>query len=219
MRRASDIFGLDDIRQRARANLAQTATAGMLDDYYGAVTGDFDLNPAVERKADPAAFTPAAVLVPITSHGGTTGIVLTQRSHELPTHAGQISFPGGKIDPSDKDPLDTALRETHEEIGLERSFVEVLGFLDPYETGTGYRILPVIGAVRSGFRLVPEPGEVDEIFDVPFSFLMSPENHKRHTKTFSGIKRHFHAMPYGERYIWGATAGIIKNLYHRLYGG
>ena len=175
--------------------------------------GDHDLNPGVSLKAVKA----AAVLVPVIERSGGAAVVLTQRTESLPTHAGQIAFPGGKIDDTDSGPIDAALRESHEEIGLDREMVDVLGFLDTYQTGTGYRILPVVAAVSQRANFRPEPGEVADVFEVPLEFLMNPDNHKKHSREWGGAQRQYYAMPYEDRYIWGATAGILRNLYDRVY--
>lgn len=158
---------------------------------------------------------PAAVLIPIVAHGEGT-ILLTQRAGDLPDHSGQIAFPGGKIDPGDASPLDTALREAEEEIGLDRSHVRPLGYIPPFLSRTGYLITPVVGLVMPPFRLEPNPHEVADIFEVPLGFLMDPRNHQMQSRVWQGARRHFYAMPYGERYIWGITASILRNLWERL---
>jgi len=160
----------------------------------------------------------AAVLVPLVTRPDGLHMILTQRTEHLPNHAGQVAFPGGKVDGTDAGPVAAALRETHEETGIAPDFVEVLGFLDVYQTRTGFRIVPVVSLVRPGFVLRPEPGEVAEIFEVPISFLMREENHERHSRIWQGHERFFHAMPYDGHYIWGATAGMIRNMYERMYG-
>lgn len=161
---------------------------------------------------------PAAVLVPLVARGNAGySMVLTQRAAALRQHAAQIAFPGGKIDAEDASPLDAALREAREEIGLPPSMVEPLGYLDGYLSATGYSIQPVVGLVDPHFSPVPNPGEVDEVFEVPLDFLMDVNHHQRHSREWQGTLRHYYAMPYGQRYIWGATAGIIRNLYERLY--
>ncbi len=181
---------------------------------------DFDLNPELGRELGNAKSTEplraAAVLVPVVARETLT-VLLTQRTDALPSHAGQIAFPGGKVEPADDGPLATALRETHEEIGLEAEFVEPLGYLDSYRTGTGYRIVPVVALVREGFELKLDPREVADAFEIPLSFLMDARNHTIHTRTLAGAERRFHAMPFQERYIWGATAGILKNMHERLF--
>lgn len=187
---------------------------------------DFDLNPELPadfaRAADAAAaagrpIKPAAVLVPVLARPEVT-LLFTLRTNDLPAHAGQISFPGGKTEPFDADPLATALREANEEIGLAASFVEPLGALDPYLTGTGYRIIPIVALVDPAAPLSLDPREVADAFEVPLDFLMDPANHQRHSRIIGGQERHFHAMPFGERFIWGATAGILRNMYARLFG-
>jgi 8-oxo-dGTP pyrophosphatase MutT (NUDIX family) len=179
--------------------------------------GDYDLNPAwrdtvpVER-----ALRPAAVLVPIIERKVGLNVLFTRRADHLPAHAGQVSFPGGRAEQSDADAVATALRETEEEVGLSRDFVAVIGELDPYETGTGFAIKPVVAFVREGFDLRPQASEVAEIFEVPLRFLMDPTNHERHMRVWQGRERHFYAMTFDGHYIWGATAGMLINLYERL---
>ena len=178
---------------------------------------DFDLNP--DMVADFAVMDvarPAAVLIPVIARDELT-VLLTQRSDNLSTHAGQISFPGGRVDPEDASIMAAALREAEEEIGLDRRFVEPLGFIDSYRTGTGFRISPVVALVQPDFVLQLNPSEVTDAFEVPLSFLMNQANHQRHSREWRGRVRDFYAMPYGERYIWGATAGMIKNLHMRLF--
>jgi 8-oxo-dGTP pyrophosphatase MutT (NUDIX family) len=159
---------------------------------------------------------PAAVLIPVVDHPQPT-VLLTQRAAHLNDHAGQISFPGGKIDATDASPLDTALREAEEEIGLAREFIDPIGYLDLYGTSFGFRILPTVARVRPGFGLRINKSEVDDAFEVPLAFLMDPANHQVHSKEFRGIARSYYAMPFAERYIWGATAGILRVLFERIY--
>jgi 8-oxo-dGTP pyrophosphatase MutT (NUDIX family) len=159
---------------------------------------------------------PAAVLVPIVDRPQPT-VLLTQRAAHLNDHAGQISFPGGKIEATDASPLDAALRETEEEIGISGEFIDPIGYLDLYGTSFGFRILPTVARVRPGFKLRISEFEVDDAFEVPLAFLMDPANHQMHSKEFRGIERSYYAMPYEERYIWGATAGILRVLYERIY--
>jgi 8-oxo-dGTP pyrophosphatase MutT (NUDIX family) len=159
---------------------------------------------------------PAAVLIPIVDHAEPT-VLLTQRAAHLNDHAGQISFPGGKIDATDVSPLDAALREAEEEIGLEREFIDPIGYLDLYATGFGFRILPTLARIKPGFKLRINEDEVDDAFEVPLAFLMNPANHQLHSKEFRGMERSYYAMPFAERYIWGATAGILRVLYERVY--
>jgi 8-oxo-dGTP pyrophosphatase MutT (NUDIX family) len=154
-------------------------------------------------------------LIPVVDHPQPT-VLLTQRSAHLNDHAGQIAFPGGKIDATDASPLDAALREAEEEVGLKREFIEPIGYLDLYATGFGFRILPTVARVKPGFRLSINRGEVDDAFEVPLAFLMDPANHQLHSKEFRGMERLYYAMPFAERYIWGATAGILRVLYERI---
>lgn len=158
----------------------------------------------------------AAVLVPIVDRPEPT-VLLTLRTSNLSSHAGQIAFPGGRIDPHDESPLAAALREAEEEIGLDRHLVEPLGYSDLYLSGTGYRIAPTVARVEPGFALTINPAEVAEVFEVPLAFVMGPENHQLHSREWRGMMRRYYAMPFGERYIWGVTAGILRNLYERIY--
>ena len=160
--------------------------------------------------------TPASVLFPIVLRQSGPSVLLTQRTAHLKDHPGQISFPGGRVEPADASPAATALREAQEEIGLAARHVEILGYLPEYRTGTGFRVTPVVAVVKPPFDLRPEPGEVAEIFEVPFSFLMDSANHQQHSQHYRGKLRHYFAMPYGEYFIWGATAGIIVTLARAL---
>lgn len=144
-------------------------------------------------------------------------MLFTQRTEETPAHPGQISFPGGRVQASDAGPLDTALRETFEEIGLGRERIEPLGAFDRYETGTGFRITPVVGLIRPGFELALDPREVASVFEAPLSFLFNPANHERREGEWRGVKRAYYAMPYEEHFIWGATAGMVRALYQRIF--
>jgi 8-oxo-dGTP pyrophosphatase MutT (NUDIX family) len=159
----------------------------------------------------------ASVLIPVVSRGDALTVLLTQRTAHLSKHAGQIAFPGGRRDEGET-ALEAALRETREETGLAATFIEPLGYLDGYLTVTGYHVNPVVALVRDGFTLQAEANEVSEIFEVPLSFLMTPANRETHAREWQGLTRHYYAYPYGNRYIWGATAGMIKNLGDRLYG-
>lgn len=187
--------------ERLRASLLPEPLAGLFVHEDGA--GDLPL-------------TPAAVLFPIVLRDEGHTVLLTQRTAHLKDHAGQISFPGGRVEDTDLSPIHTALRETEEEIGLARGRVEILGFLPEYRTGTGFRITPVVALVRPPFDLQPDPFEVAEIFEVPLAFLLDPANHQRHSLHYRGALRNYFAMPYGEYFIWGATAGIIRSLSERL---
>jgi 8-oxo-dGTP pyrophosphatase MutT (NUDIX family) len=181
----------------------------------GAVRGDHDLDPSMAMPADVSP-RPAAVLVPVVARPEPT-VLLTQRSSALPEHSGQIAFPGGKIDPDDETPIATALREAEEEIGLAARHVAPLGFLDTYLSRTGYQILPVVAVVTPPFELTLNPREVEAAFEVPLAFLMEPEHHQRHRREWKGRERTYYAMPYGDHYIWGVTAGILRNLWERVY--
>lgn len=165
---------------------------------------------------DRPALTPAAVLVPIISHASEPTILFTQRTSHLTDHAGQISFPGGRTEPEDANMEETALRETEEEIGLDRGRVLLLGRLPEYITGTGFRVTPVVGWIEPGFTLTPDPFEVAEVFEVPMSFLLDPINHQLQSAVLGGRPRQYYAMPYESRYIWGATAGMLRSLYMAL---
>jgi len=191
-------------------------TPPVLDRPDGRLNGDFRLNDPKDIDEE-TAIREAAVLVPLIEHDDGIHVLLTERSGDLSSHAGQVAFPGGRIDPEDDGPVDAALREAEEEVGLDRGFANVVGFLDPYETGTRFRVVPVVAFVQPGFELTLNPGEVDEAFEVPLAFLMDPENHERHSAVWQGKRRHFYAMPYDGHYIWGATAGMIVNLYERCF--
>jgi 8-oxo-dGTP pyrophosphatase MutT (NUDIX family) len=179
--------------------------------------GDHLLNPDIVTHVEGLKLRDAAVLVPVIDDGADAKVILTQRTSSLRKHSGQIAFPGGAIDPNDISPEEAALRETEEEIGLDRSFVEPLARLPTYFAATGFRITPVLSVVRRGFDLNLNPSEVDEVFEVPLSFLMDEANHQRGSREFGGVERHFYLMPYGGRNIWGITAGILRTLYERLY--
>jgi 8-oxo-dGTP pyrophosphatase MutT (NUDIX family) len=200
---------------RARERLRFEVPPGLVDPAIVPKSGDFGTDRMLEIIAREQPVRPAAVLIPVVEHREPT-VLLTQRSAHLNDHAGQIAFPGGKIDVTDATPLDTALREAEEEIGLSRAFIDPIGYLDLYGTGLGFRILPTVARVRPGFELRINASEVDDAFEVPLAFLMNPANHQVHSKEFRGMERSFYAMPYAERYIWGATAGILRVLYERI---
>lgn len=178
--------------------------------------GDHDLNEIGMRPPPP--LVPAAVLVPLVSreHGFT--ILLTERAADMRAHAGQISFPGGRIDPEDATPEDAALRESYEEIGMPHESAEIIGRLDTYEVRTGFAVTPVVGLIEPGFEMVFEPDEVADVFEVPLSFILDPTNHERRNRLIRGKRRYFYVLPFEERYIWGATAGMLINLYEVLTG-
>ncbi len=208
----------DDFFARARAELSLDVPGGIDDPNVVPRRGDHDVDPVLKAIADVRPIKPAAVLVPVVAREQPM-VLLTQRTAHLTDNAGQISFPGGKIDGGDASPLEAALREAEEEIGLERSFIEPIGYLDLYLTTRGYRIVPTVARVRPGFTLTLNQQEVDDAFEVPLAFLMDRANTQRHSREWNGMTRSYYAMPFGERYIWGVTAGILRNLQDRLYGG
>jgi len=194
--------------ERARERLAHAIAGerGRDPATVGAVRGDHALVPGGAPTA--VALTPAAVLVPLVMRPEALTVLLTQRTAHLAAHAGQISFPGGSIEPEDTDSIAAALRETEEEVGLPREYVEVIGRLDTYITSTGFEV----GLVRVPYPSKPDPFEVAEVFEVPLDFIVDPTNHERHSREFKGRMRSFYVVPYRDRYIWGATAGMLVNL-------
>ena len=178
---------------------------------------DFDLNPdARPELVSGSRARPAAVLCGLVGRGPALNVVLTRRTANLSSHAGQISFPGGKVDQGDPSPRAAALREADEEIGLTAGEVEILGRLDTYRTRTGYRIIPFVGRIAPSWRPIPAPREGAEVFEAPLDFLMDRANQVMHHHERAGARRFYHAMPWGDYYIWGATAGMLKNLSDRL---
>nr|WP_157017002.1 CoA pyrophosphatase [Mesorhizobium xinjiangense] len=200
-------FTAEDFRRRAVHEQAP----------HGVELGDHTLNPGLKDLILGQKLRDAAVLVPVVDRPQGATLLLTRRTDTMRNHSGQIAFPGGRIDPDDGSPEDAALRETDEEIGLKRGFINLAGRMPDYVTGSGYRIAPVLATVRPGFSLTINPDEVDEAFEVPLEFLMDPANHRRDSRIWQDRERFFHTMPYGERYIWGITAGMIHMLYERLY--
>jgi len=180
-------------------------------------SSDFDLNPG-SRPVPTPPHRPAAVLVPIVERGTGLGVILTRRAALLRHHPGQVAFPGGKQDPNDPTPVDAALREAEEEIGLPVAAVRVLGSLTPHETITSFCVTPVVGVVDPGFRPRAEPSEVEEVFEVPLDFLMEPDNYQIHARRWQNVERRYLTIPYGPHYIWGATARILQNLAGRMQG-
>jgi 8-oxo-dGTP pyrophosphatase MutT (NUDIX family) len=209
-------FSIEDLRARASARLSRELPADALDPTAAPARGDHVLNSPAPEAHLVAGARPAAVLAPIVARPDGPTILLTQRASHLRSHSGQIAFPGGKIDQGET-PLAAALREAREEIGLAPRLIEPLGWLDPYLTGTGFRIMPLVAIVDPSFTLTINPSEVEDVFETPLSFLMTGANHQRQSREWQGRLRHFYAIFYQRRYIWGATAGIIRNLFERLY--
>ncbi|MDO9414825.1 CoA pyrophosphatase [Pararhizobium sp.] len=204
-------FSADAFRRRALSQSGGPADIAWRDH------GDFLLNPDAVPYLESLNLRDAAVLVPVIDDGDDARVIFTQRTATLRKHSGQVAFPGGAIDPGDDGPEGAALRETEEEIGIERRFVETVARLPHYMAMSGFRITPVLAVVQPGFTFSLNPDEVDDVFDVPLSFLMDPRNHGRGHAHWQGAERYFYRMPYGERNIWGITAGIVRMLYERLY--
>src|SRR5262245_51701722 len=199
---------------RVRRRLSLDVPAALRDPSAPAVRGDLDLDPEAWRKAGVTAAKPAAVLIPVVERPSPM-VILTQRTADLPSHPGQIAFPGGKID-GEETPAGAALREAEEEIGLKPALVEPLGYLDLYLTFSGFRILPTVARIAPGFELMPNRFEVADVFEVPLDYLMKAENYQRKSRDWNGIIRHYYEVPYRDRHIWGVTAGILRNLYERI---
>ena len=202
---------------RARARLDLAVPPGLFDPNVPVTRGDLDLDPSLWERAGVKATRPAAVLIPVIDRPE-PAVLLTLRT-ELPSHPGQIAFPGGKIEPDDVTPAAAALREAQEEIGLARELIEPIGYLDLYLTFSGFRILPTVARVSPDYKLALNAGEVADAFEVPLAFLMDVQNHALHSRDWKGVIRRYYAMPFGERCIWGVTAGILRNLYERIYLG
>jgi 8-oxo-dGTP pyrophosphatase MutT (NUDIX family) len=209
-------IGSAEFFRRARARLNFNVPAALSDPSIVTKTGDFGRDQTLQIIAKEKPIRPAAVLIAVVERE-LPSVLLTTRAQHLADHPGQVAFPGGKIDPGDASPLEAALREADEEIGLKREFIDPIGYLDVYATTFGFRILPTLARVRPGFELNIDASEVDDAFEVPLAFLMDPVNHKRGTREFRGIIRCFYEMPYEQRYIWGATAGVLRSLYERIY--
>jgi 8-oxo-dGTP pyrophosphatase MutT (NUDIX family) len=213
---APAVISAAEFYDRVRTRLSFDVPQGLVDPNVIPESGDPGTDRMLEIIAREQPVRPAAVLIPVVDHKEPT-VLLTQRSPDLSEHAGQIAFPGGKIDATDASPRDAALREAWEEVGLDHSFIDPIGYLDVYGTGFGFRILPTVARVKPGFKLTINHSEVVDAFEVPLAFLMDPANHQIHSKEFRGMERSYYAMPYAERYIWGATAGILRVLYERIY--
>jgi 8-oxo-dGTP pyrophosphatase MutT (NUDIX family) len=183
----------------------------------GIAVGDHVFNPEIADALLKIERRPAAVLVPVIHREPEATLLFTERTGGLRAHAGQISFPGGRIDPGDAGPEEAALREAGEEIGLDPQFIETVGRGPDYLTGSGYHVALVVAVVRPGFSLNLNPAEVADAFEVPLSFLMDPANHKTGSRIWNGASRTFFEMPFEDRNIWGITAGIVRILYERLY--
>lgn len=215
---APDRCSTADFRARAGARLAAAPPANAFDRAVLPDFGDYRLN-AYDLDADLLARArPAAVLIAAVARPEGATLILTERTAHLRAHSGQVAFPGGKIDATDASPAAAALREAQEEIGLDPAAVETIGYLDPYISTSGYRILPVVGLVPPDVALTPNPHEVARVFETPLAFLMDPANHRRGFRERDGLRREFWFMPYRDQKIWGVTAGIIRTLYERLYG-
>ncbi len=206
----------DDFFNRARARLKLEVPPALTDQNAKGARGDLDLNPEMWARAGVKATKPAAVLVAVIDRPEPT-VLLTLRTAELASHAGQVAFPGGKIDPTDESPVAAALREAREEIGLAPNLIEPIGYLDLYLTFSGFRIVPTVSRVKPDFTLSLTPREVVETFEVPLAFVMTPDNHQRKTRDWNGLQRDYYAIAFENRYIWGITAGILRNMYDRVY--
>jgi 8-oxo-dGTP pyrophosphatase MutT (NUDIX family) len=206
----------DALRRLARERLAQRLPEDAFAAGAAPRASDYALNGPLPDERTIARARPAAVIAPIVARPEGLSVLLTLRAPNLRTHSSQVAFPGGKIDAGET-AFETALREAHEEIGLEERFIEPLGWLDAYLTGTGYRVAPLVALIDPAFTLTINAHEVAEVFEAPFAFLMDPANHRLEQREWQGRSRKFYAMPHGGRYIWGATAGILRNLYERLF--
>ena len=214
---SGDLFAAEAVFARVRRRIAPALDRDALDRAVTPVSGDHLLN-RWQVTADFLSTTRvAAVLVGLVDRPNGLHVLLTQRTAGLRDHSGQIAFPGGKMDPGDVSPAATALREAGEEVGLPAAAAEVLGYLDPYLTRTGFRIIPVVARLTPPFDLAINPAEVVEAFEVPFAHLMNEANHQLKERRWQSQTWHFYAMVHGERTVWGITAGILRILYEKLY--
>jgi 8-oxo-dGTP pyrophosphatase MutT (NUDIX family) len=204
-------YSAAEFRRRA---MEQTLTLG---DETWREHGDSLLNPSVISHIEGMKLRDAAVLIPVVDDGEEARVIFTQRTATLRKHSGQIAFPGGGVDDEDVNVEAAAMREAEEEISLDRRFVEPVGRLPHYKALSGFSITPVLAVVQPGFELIPNPAEVEQVFDVPLSFLMDPRNHERGSAVWLGSERHYYRMPYEGHNIWGITAGIVRVIYERLY--
>jgi 8-oxo-dGTP pyrophosphatase MutT (NUDIX family) len=216
LERIANSLSAAEFFSRARERLTLEVPEGLTDPNVTPRRGDHDADPVMAKIASVRPIRPAAVLVGIVEHDEPT-VLLTQRAQHLPDHPGQVSFPGGKIDKSDESPMHSALREAEEEIGLDGKYVQPIGYLDLYMTTLGYRIVPLIARVEPGFKLQLNTAEVDEVFEVPLAYVMAADNMQRHSRDWQGMTRHYYAITFGQRYIWGVTAGILRNLHDRIW--
>jgi len=201
---------VEEIVRRVRERSARLASG--LPVATAPIGSDFSLSGVVPA---PKIWKPAAVLVPLVNRADGVTVLLTQRTADMPSHAGQIAFPGGRR-ATGEDAIAAALRETEEEVGIARTFVDVVGAVDLYRTGTGFEITPIVGILSPGFTVRADPREVADVFEVPLEHFLDEVNHKLDSREYQGRQRRYYAMPYGERYIWGATAGMLKNLHFIL---
>ncbi|WOC16911.1 CoA pyrophosphatase [Pseudochrobactrum sp. MP213Fo] len=216
-------YTAQDFMRRVQQKQQHAPISGEFDSSGLPRSGDHLLNPDWSARAHAGKgdlrvkLKPAAVLVPVVDYGDHASVLLTTRNAQMRSHSGQVAFPGGKIDADDLSPEHAALREANEEIGLEARHAQTLGRLPQYMTGSGYAVTPVLAVIRRPFELHANPDEVADIFEVPLSFLMDPQEHQRESRIFAGHERFYYAIHYQNRTIWGATAGIIRSLYERLY--
>lgn len=203
---AAGLSGVEDFHRRVLA--AQWPSQPMIDDRLGRMRDSGSVELELRN---------AAVLIAVVERAGEACMIMTQRTRNLRSHSGQVAFPGGRIDAEDESAVAAALRETHEEIGVEREAFEVIGQMPDYATATGYLIAPVLALASPGIRYRINPDEVEAAFEVPLRFLMDPRNHRQESAVWQGLEHQYWTMPYGNRYIWGVTARLIREIYERLY--